>query len=192
MSKQFVPISKDLWMSDSTTKKCFTCDRSFNAFRRKHHCRFCGLIFCSACCSRKVVLAYTRKPSRICNTCSEALAKAEVVRTVSICGPDCDTPDPFRSRTEEATEEPTMIADQTRKVSFPRDESEESSVSIIPNIYPDLEENTLDSFMKDFASDGHSDFEQACKEFLWRRTQQLSSDHGLDLKWSELVMRLAK
>lgn len=42
-------LSKEYWMKDESAKECFICMRSFNTFRRKHHCRMCGQIFCSNC-----------------------------------------------------------------------------------------------------------------------------------------------
>ncbi|EGW33263.1 uncharacterized protein SPAPADRAFT_50162 [Spathaspora passalidarum NRRL Y-27907] len=43
-------IPKKYWMNDAFVSDCLNCLRPFTAFRRKHHCRFCGQIFCSDCC----------------------------------------------------------------------------------------------------------------------------------------------
>lgn len=45
---------KKFWMPDSVSKECYDCGEKFTAFRRKHHCRVCGQIFCSQCCNREV------------------------------------------------------------------------------------------------------------------------------------------
>lgn len=42
-------IPKKYWMNDSFVSDCLNCFKAFSAFRRKHHCRFCGQIFCSSC-----------------------------------------------------------------------------------------------------------------------------------------------
>lgn len=42
-------IPKKYWMNDSFVSDCLNCFKPFSAFRRKHHCRFCGQIFCSSC-----------------------------------------------------------------------------------------------------------------------------------------------
>lgn len=42
-------ISKEYWMKDDSAKECFACGKRFNTFRRRHHCRICGQIFCSSC-----------------------------------------------------------------------------------------------------------------------------------------------
>lgn len=42
------------WMPDSKAKECYECSIKFSTFRRKHHCRLCGQIFCSKCCYQAV------------------------------------------------------------------------------------------------------------------------------------------
>lgn len=42
------------WMPDSTGKECYECYEKFNAFRRRHHCRLCGQIFCGKCSNRQI------------------------------------------------------------------------------------------------------------------------------------------
>lgn len=42
------------WMPDSKAKECYDCAQKFSTFRRKHHCRLCGQIFCSKCCNQVV------------------------------------------------------------------------------------------------------------------------------------------
>lgn len=39
------------WMPDSVSIDCYECSAKFYTLRRKHHCRICGQIFCSKCCS---------------------------------------------------------------------------------------------------------------------------------------------
>lgn len=36
---------------DHVAASCYSCSIKFSAFRRRHHCRVCGQIFCHACCS---------------------------------------------------------------------------------------------------------------------------------------------
>lgn len=45
---------KKFWMPDSISKECYDCAQKFSTFRRKHHCRLCGQIFCSKCCNQVV------------------------------------------------------------------------------------------------------------------------------------------
>lgn len=41
-------------MPDSVSKQCYECGERFTTFRRRHHCRVCGQIFCSKCCSDQI------------------------------------------------------------------------------------------------------------------------------------------
>uniref|UniRef100_A0A7E4VY87 1-phosphatidylinositol-3-phosphate 5-kinase n=1 Tax=Panagrellus redivivus TaxID=6233 RepID=A0A7E4VY87_PANRE len=59
------------WMPDSTVKECYECHEKFSAFKRKHHCRLCGQIFCSKCSRHSingVLLGYVGL-LRVCGYC---------------------------------------------------------------------------------------------------------------------------
>ncbi|CAB0037002.1 unnamed protein product [Trichogramma brassicae] len=45
---------RSYWMPDNVSKQCYECGERFTTFRRRHHCRICGQIFCSKCCSDEV------------------------------------------------------------------------------------------------------------------------------------------
>lgn len=45
---------KQYWMPDSVSKECYECCDKFTTFRRRHHCRVCGQIFCSQCCNQQI------------------------------------------------------------------------------------------------------------------------------------------
>lgn len=38
-----------LWVPDSAVQECTRCSKAFSVFRRKHHCRMCGGVFCGNC-----------------------------------------------------------------------------------------------------------------------------------------------
>ncbi|KAE8915084.1 hypothetical protein PF005_g4576 [Phytophthora fragariae] len=44
------------WVQDDAVFACFKCHAVFSLLVRKHHCRACGRIFCSACSSQRVVI----------------------------------------------------------------------------------------------------------------------------------------
>jgi len=44
-----VDDGKQHWMPDNLCKHCYSCEAPFTLVRRKHHCRLCGMIFCSTC-----------------------------------------------------------------------------------------------------------------------------------------------
>jgi len=39
---------KEKWIRDEDAINCFKCDKKFHSlYRRKHHCRYCGQVFCA-------------------------------------------------------------------------------------------------------------------------------------------------
>ena len=58
-------------MPDAVTNECYECGAFFNTFRRKHHCRICGQIFCSKCCSNYISgkILKVQGQQRVCNKC---------------------------------------------------------------------------------------------------------------------------
>ncbi|XP_026288487.1 putative 1-phosphatidylinositol 3-phosphate 5-kinase isoform X2 [Frankliniella occidentalis] len=62
---------KQYWMPDSGSRECYDCSERFTTFRRRHHCRICGQIFCFRCCSQEVpgkILGCTGD-LRVCTYC---------------------------------------------------------------------------------------------------------------------------
>ena len=47
-------LSRDFWMRDEAVTECYDCKANFGTFRRKHHCRLCGQIFCHRCAGNLV------------------------------------------------------------------------------------------------------------------------------------------
>lgn len=82
-------LSKEFWMKDQNAYACFRCEGNFTsefsqlssdqyliitAFRRKHHCRLCGQIFCANC----TILTSGKKIQqkdriRACKTCNRIM-----------------------------------------------------------------------------------------------------------------------
>ncbi|PWV20827.1 hypothetical protein C3747_4g779 [Trypanosoma cruzi] len=65
------------WKSDSSVQKCEICEVKFNLGCRRHHCRYCGGIFCASCSSFFVKLQklHVNKRRRVCHKCFEFLSK---------------------------------------------------------------------------------------------------------------------
>jgi len=64
-------LNPPVWVPDAAVSECVLCLASFGLFRRKHHCRACGKIFCGACSRHQSTipeLGYFR-PTRVCNLC---------------------------------------------------------------------------------------------------------------------------
>ena len=78
--------------SDHVAASCYSCSSRFTAFRRRHHCRVCGQIFCRVCCSIFVDGANLGKQSKIRSytnllhlTSSYDLINAIPLRSFSCC-----------------------------------------------------------------------------------------------------------
>ena len=79
------------WRADKSVHLCQDCRSKFNAINRKHHCRFCGDIFCDSCSSLRVTMkdiyecakrpyrfiSLEDKPERICNECFRKMLKVD-------------------------------------------------------------------------------------------------------------------
>lgn len=85
------------WIPDERVKRCFGCGSSFSTFRRKHHCRSCGRVFCSACSAyRELIPSYyfsfsgimSDTPQRTCASCAHNLKRVadvnHLIRMLSI------------------------------------------------------------------------------------------------------------
>jgi 1-phosphatidylinositol-3-phosphate 5-kinase len=73
-------LSKAFWMPDENVKECRECQSYFTPFRRKHHCRICGLVYCSRCASNIVSgsrFGLEGSEIRVCNFCLRMLSEYE-------------------------------------------------------------------------------------------------------------------
>ncbi|PIN11588.1 hypothetical protein CDL12_15804 [Handroanthus impetiginosus] len=77
------------WLPDSSTTVCMQCHAPFTALTRgRHHCRFCGGIFCRVCSKGRCLLPAKfreRNPQRVCDTCYDRLdpLQAVLINTIS-------------------------------------------------------------------------------------------------------------
>lgn len=63
------------WVPDNMTNNCMQCDTKFSLIKRRHHCRSCGQLLCSACCCMKAKLEYMEEQeARICIQCDHILS----------------------------------------------------------------------------------------------------------------------
>jgi hypothetical protein len=61
-------------MPDRLCRTCYECETPFNMFRRRHHCRLCGQVFCHKCSSYLIDgrLVLLTGMVRVCTTCHQA------------------------------------------------------------------------------------------------------------------------
>ncbi|KEG12220.1 putative zinc finger protein [Trypanosoma grayi] len=65
------------WKADGAVLACERCSAKFTFSRRRHHCRYCGGIFCASCSNMflRIPNLRTTKPQRICLTCCASFFK---------------------------------------------------------------------------------------------------------------------
>lgn len=68
--------SKRSWMPDNASKVCLVCNRNFNLWLRRHHCRRCGKLVCKYCApasnTRPIVEFGYNSPVRHCKVCYQS------------------------------------------------------------------------------------------------------------------------
>ncbi|KAL1504090.1 hypothetical protein AB1Y20_010500 [Prymnesium parvum] len=62
-------IDPTVWVPDRAARACMLCGARFTLFVRRHHCRWCGLVLCHACCAGTADSAFHSAPQRICEPC---------------------------------------------------------------------------------------------------------------------------
>ena len=73
--------SRQHWMPDQLCKQCYACDTPFTVFRRRHHCRLCGQVFCSSCSAFFVPSQHSKQKKgtsstlRTCQMCHEQVTQ---------------------------------------------------------------------------------------------------------------------
>ncbi|EDW02149.1 uncharacterized protein LOC6559938 [Drosophila grimshawi] len=59
-----------IWVPDNMATQCMQCQQKFTMIKRRHHCRACGKVLCSVCCSQRFHLEFANEPeSRVCVQC---------------------------------------------------------------------------------------------------------------------------
>lgn len=87
------------WHDDKLVLKCTRCEVPFSFFKRKHHCRACGQVFCADCTKDYAILPHVKEKQRVCVFCkamidppaprSISLAENDTVLVMPWCG-GCD------------------------------------------------------------------------------------------------------
>lgn len=67
-----------IWVPDQEASACMQCQQKFTLLKRRHHCRACGQVLCSVCCSQKFKLEFlSNLEPRVCVQCFLILTKFE-------------------------------------------------------------------------------------------------------------------
>ncbi|KAK7388313.1 hypothetical protein VNO78_23127 [Psophocarpus tetragonolobus] len=87
--KEVLEAEPPEWLPDSSTAVCMQCSAPFTALTRgRHHCRFCGGIFCRTCTKGRCLLPVgfrERNPQRVCDACYDRLDPLQgvLINTIS-------------------------------------------------------------------------------------------------------------
>jgi hypothetical protein len=78
---------KSHWMPDVLCKQCYGCEAQFTVFRRRHHCRLCGQVFCSRCSSFFVEIVTISKGQFATNLDIQPQQQQQLqdIRTIRTC-----------------------------------------------------------------------------------------------------------
>ncbi|XP_028759975.1 uncharacterized protein LOC114718726 [Neltuma alba] len=86
--KEVLEAEPPEWLPDSSATVCMQCTAPFTALTRgRHHCRFCGGIFCRNCSKGRCLLPVKfreRNPQRVCDACYDRLDPLQGVLVNSI------------------------------------------------------------------------------------------------------------
>lgn len=86
--KEVLEAGPPEWLPDSSTTVCMQCTAPFTAITRgRHHCRFCGGIFCRTCSKGSCLLPSKfreRNPQRVCDVCYDRLEPLQDILINSI------------------------------------------------------------------------------------------------------------
>eukprot|EP01062_Namystynia_karyoxenos_P024452 TRINITY_DN19533_c0_g1_i2.p1 TRINITY_DN19533_c0_g1~~TRINITY_DN19533_c0_g1_i2.p1 ORF type:complete len:1787 (+),score=421.26 TRINITY_DN19533_c0_g1_i2:180-5540(+) len=73
-------FSQPKMVDDSQSDSCASCAKSFNMFRRRHHCRGCGALFCDDCCGQRREFPKHfghSGPQRTCKDCDDTYTRGQ-------------------------------------------------------------------------------------------------------------------
>ncbi|KAH8301797.1 hypothetical protein KR059_011835 [Drosophila kikkawai] len=88
-----------IWVPDNMAGQCMQCQQKFTMIKRRHHCRACGKVLCSVCCSQRFHLEFANEPeSRVCVQCYMILSERQATGSSSGIAPGSALPPtPMRS-----------------------------------------------------------------------------------------------
>lgn len=76
-----------VWVPDEDAPACMECEQKFTVIRRRHHCRACGRVLCSGCCSQRMSLDYMEfREGRVCTRCKATMDRVQQETRVVAAG----------------------------------------------------------------------------------------------------------
>lgn len=68
-----VAVAAPVMQPDNARETCTGCGQAWSLFRRRHHCRLCGLLVCDECSQARTKLPGSREVVRVCDACDEQM-----------------------------------------------------------------------------------------------------------------------
>lgn len=173
MNTLFKEISKSDWVHDSTANSCKDCNAHFSTTLRRHHCRYCGFIFCKKCLEKKAKISSTPL-QKICKKCLARLKKQEEGLNFKL-------------------KQPSSLDFHTSGTL--RSESQSSGESIFENgrIYTNSENTQQEvlEILKDL-SEHDPIIDPIVSDYQWSRTKCLLESHHIHEEWCETIVKLVE
>ena len=47
-------FKNEFWFPNDKVESCWSCNKTFSLFSRRHHCKICGIIFCDSCLNKTI------------------------------------------------------------------------------------------------------------------------------------------
>ena len=188
----------DFWMPDEKCSSCSQCDAVFSWWKRKHHCRVCGRIFCADCSSKVLIRNDSPEPVRVCDGCYKAHLPESPAPELEDGG--------IGSRPPPVLEEPEPEPDGGIAVAPPlggpasssgpggspeyeEDEEEEEGVEGLENDVPVPAAPDPDAAEK--LEQTRQSLEEATQARLAAIVQHLLDDEGLGPEWTDQIVKLS-
>ncbi|KAL6048538.1 early endosome antigen 1 [Balamuthia mandrillaris] len=84
-------LERPKWVEDKYAASCQRCTIPFSTFKRRHHCRGCGKVFCHECSNTWLLLPKALgypTPQRTCEACYRSLSTLDYSTFHDIYGPE--------------------------------------------------------------------------------------------------------
>ncbi|CAG9319607.1 unnamed protein product [Blepharisma stoltei] len=173
MASEFTILNREFWMPDYSGKTCFKCEKPFNAVRRRHHCRYCGLIFCANCSSPKKQLENGNWIYRSCEKCLVMLQTPRPRPSMHLATPSMTSPEILLKMNEDS-------------------KLQESSELKSKFIEIKRTESKVKDLLSELTTDYHKGFNEYSNEFLETRAQALLLELGINQAWESTIIKIVK
>ncbi|CAG9325505.1 unnamed protein product [Blepharisma stoltei] len=187
MSKELNQVSKEFWMPDTSAKSCARCDKPFTTFRRRHHCRYCGLIFCSKCTSKKSLLSNGVIINRCCPQCLLALKspnKKTAILPTFATTTDLD-PQPSPTGTPKHME-------KSESADVIKEAAEDDAMSDLMSLEDEHALDSVKEFLGEIKSDSDPKLDAYANEYFEQLARESIVKQELGREWLGLIIKFSK